>query len=382
MRDPVHHTRIRRKSKKAVYLVNNLLPNGVPRQTYNVRTFHAMRRAGVPMKSPMTRKPITKGWKRVLKNSELPLGTERARLRTYMKNKMKLTAAQKANYIKRLNNGESFNEIINTINRTTVPKTNLKSKPPYTISKVMIMTKEQGKILRTYIMQELADLEKRISTNVPNEYQERTRKLLEYVVDSFGEEYREAEKDLLSSFGFSRGIRKTQGETLEKVAKAGMGIISREFSYLFDFARDPRKNFREILNNWRNVRDASRDIEERLFHSRQKIIVTAMMRTMRLSFSQLNKKVQILMKRRTGRFYNDPIEFAQKYLVPLTREYKAAKTIQKVVRGGQVRNKIRKNANNLRKKANRAEKLRSVVRASKKRKTPTPTPASSTRIKK
>ena len=382
MRDPVYHTRIRRKSKKAVYLVNNLLPNGVPRQTYNVRTFHAMRRAGVPMKSPMTRKPITKGWKRVLKNSELPLGTERARLRTYMKNKMKLTAAQKANYIKRLNNGESFNEIINTINRTTVPKTNLKSKPPYTISKVMIMTKEQGKILRTYIMQELADLEKRISTNVPNEYQERTRKLLEYVVDSFGEEYREAEKDLLSSFGFSRGIRKTQGETLEKVAKAGMGIISREFSYLFDFARDPRKNFREILNNWRNVRDASRDIEERLFHSRQKIIVTAMMRTMRLSFSQLNKKVQILMKRRTGRFYNDPIEFAQKYLVPLTREYKAAKTIQKVVRGGQVRNKIRKNANNLRKKANRAEKLRSVVRASKKRKTPTPTPASSTRIKK
>lgn len=81
------------------------------------------------------------------------------------------------------------------------------------------------------------------------------------------------------------------------------------------------------------------------------------------------------MKRRTGRFYNDPIEFAEKYLVPLTREYKAAKTIQKVVRGGQVRNKIRKNAN-------RAEKLRSVVQASKKRKTPTPTPASSTRIKK
>lgn len=106
------------------------------------------------------------------------------------------------------------------------------------------------------------------------------------------------------------------------------------------------------------------------------------MRAMRLSFSQLNKKVQILMKRRTGRFYNDPIEFAEKYLVPLTREHKAAKTIQKVVRGGQVRNKIRKNANNLRKKANRAEKLRSVVRASKKRKTPTPTPASSTRIKK
>jgi ketopantoate hydroxymethyltransferase len=76
------------------------------------------------MKSPMTRKPITKGWKRMFKNSELPLGTERARLRTYMKNKMKLTAAQKANYIKRLNNGESFNKIINTINRTTVPKTN------------------------------------------------------------------------------------------------------------------------------------------------------------------------------------------------------------------------------------------------------------------
>jgi len=389
MRDPVYHTRIRRKSKKAVYLVNNLLPNGVPRQTYNVRTFHAMRRAGVPMKSPMTRKPITKGWKRVLKNSELPLGTERARLRTYMKNKMKLTAAQKANYIKRLNNGESFNKIINTINRTTVPKTNFKSKPPFTkklkkigypipqfLNKsVMITTKEQGKILRTYIMQELADLEKRISTNVPNEYQERTRKLLEYAVDSFGEEYREAEKDLLSSFGFSRGIRKTQGETLEKVAKAGMGIISRQFSYLFDFARDwgPRKNFREILNNY--VRDARHDIEERLFHSRQKIIVTAMMRTMRLSFSQLNKNVQIFMKRRTGRFYNDPIEFAEKYLVPLTREYKAAKTIQKVVRGGQVRNKIRKNAN-------RAEKLRSVVQASKKRKTPTPTPASSTRIKK
>ena len=337
------------------------------------------------MKSPWTRKPITKGWKRVLKNSELPLGTERARLRTYMKNKMKLTAAQKANYIKRLNNGESFNKIINTINRTTVPKTNLKSKPPFTkklkkigypipqfLNKsVMITTKEQGKILRTYIMQELADLEKRISTNVPNEYQERTRKLLKYVVDSFGEEYREAEKDLLRINPSLEWIRKTQGETLEKVAKAGMGIISRQFSYLFDFARDWGLG----LKNWSTVRDVSRDIEEQLVHSRQKIIVTAMMRAMRLSFSQLNKKVQNLMKSETGKFYKDPIEFAEKYLVPLTREYKAAKTIQKVVRGGQVRNKIRKNAN-------RAEKLRSVVQASKKRKTPTPTPASSTRIKK
>lgn len=349
------------------------------------------------MISPWTRKPITKGWKRVLKNSELPLGTERARLRTYMKNKMKLTAAQKANYIKRLNNGESFNKIINTINRTTVPKTNFKSKPPFSnklkkigypipqfLNKsVMITTKQQGKILRTYIMQELADLEKRISTNVPNEYQERTRKLLKYVVDDFVEQYREAEKDLLRmdvhGWTFlSRGIKKTQGETLEKVAKAGMGIISRQFSYLFDFARDWGLG----LKNWSTVRDVSRDIEEQLVHSRQKIIVTAMMRAMRLSFSQLNKKVQILMKLGKREFYNDPIEFAEKYLVPLSREHKAAKTIQKVVRGGQVRNKIRKNANNLRKKANRAEKLRSVVRASKKRKTPTPTPASSTRIKK
>ena len=354
------------------------------------------------MKSPWTRKPITKGWKRVLKNSELPLGTERARLRTYMKNKMKLTAAQKANYIKRLNNGESFNEIINTINRTTVPKTNLKSKPPFSKKLKSIgyptsyalkirtqygygkmMTKEQGKILRTYIMQELADLEKRISTNVPNEYQERTRKLLEYVVDDFVEGYREAENDIIqihaiwgpSSPDFliqlKKGIRKTESETLEKVAKAGMGIISRQFSYLFDFARDWGLG----LKNWSTVRDVSRDIEEQLVHSRQKIIVTAMMRAMRLSFSQLNKKVQNLMKSETGKFYKDPIEFAEKYLVPLTREYKAAKTIQKVVRGGQVRNKIRKNAN-------RAEKLRSVVQASKKRKTPTPTPASSTRIKK
>jgi hypothetical protein len=149
------------------------------------------------------------------------------------------------------------------------------------------------------------------------------------------------------------GIRKTESETLEKVAKAGMGIISREF--------------------YRG------DIKARLAHSRQKIIVTAMMRTMRLSFSQLNKKVQILMKSETGELYKHPIEFANKYLLPLSREHKAAKTIQKVVRGGQVRNKIRKNANNLREKVNRAEKLRSVVQASKKRKTPTPTPASKKR---
>lgn len=100
------------------------------------------------------------------------------------------------------------------------------------------------------------------------------------------------------------------------------------------------------------------------------------------NFSQLNKKVQILMRNDTERLYNDPIEFAKKYLLPLTREHKAARTIQKVVRGGQVRNKIRKNVNNLREKVNRAEKLRSVVQASKKRKTPTPTPASSKRIKK
>ena len=395
MRDPVYHTRIRRKSKKAVYLVNNLLPNGVPRQTYNVRTFHAMRRAGVPMKSPMTRKPITKGWKRVLKNSELPLGTERARLRTYMKNKMKLTAAQKANYIKRLNNGESFNEIINTINRTTVPKTNFKSPPPYRksqwlksigdpLNNVTIMTKEQGKILRTYIMQELADLVGRISKNVPKVYQARTKKLVKYAMDYFVREGRQAERDLITVGGpsspdfFKKGIRKTQGETFEKVAKAGMGIISRHFSIWL--TKNPYPEFDEVPVHWGlGVVD---DIEEQLVHSRQKIIVTAMMRAMRLSFSQLNKEVQNLMKRETRFVYRDPIQFAKKYLLPLTREHKAAKTIQKVVRGGQVRNKIRKNVNNLRKKVNRAEKLRSVVQASKKRKTPTPTPASSTRIKK
>lgn len=177
------------------------------------------------------------------------------------------------------------------------------------------------------------------------------------------------------------GIRKTESETLEKVAKAGMGIISRQFSIWFTKAGypDPAPEFWSFI---------VKDIEAHLVHSRQKIIVTAMMRTSRNTnkFSQLNKKVQILMKSETGELYKHPIEFVKKYLLPLTREHKAVKTIQKVVRGGQVRNKIRKNANNLREKLNRAEKLRSVVQASKKRKTPaskkSKTPASSTRIKK
>lgn len=411
MRDPVYDTRIRRKSKKAVYLVNNLLPNGVPRTTYNVRTFHGMRRAGVPMKSPMTRKPITKGWKRMFKNSELPLGTERARLRTYMKNKMKLTAAQKANYIKRLNNGESFNKIINTINRTTVPKTNFKSKPPFSRKLLETIGWRQGlgaagaKRLRTHIMQELADLEKRISTNVPKVYKARTRTLVEDAVEDFVIQYRAANRDLDTIVNGSQKLTKrggdwwsqlgltimlrTRPEILEKVAKAGMGIISRQFSIIISVIKDPDVNAPELLD------DIVEDIYERLVHSSQKIIVTAMMRTSRNTnkFSQLNKNVQILMKSETGRtenhmsvLYSSPIEFAKKYLLPLTREHKAARTIQKVVRGGQVRNKIRKNVNNLRKNANRAEKLRSVVQASKKRKTPaskkSKTPASSTRIKK
>ena len=408
MRDPVYDTRIRRKSKKAVYLVNNLLPNGVPRQAYNVRTFHGMRRAGVPMKSPMTRKPITKGWKRMFKNSELPLGTERARLRTYMKNKMKLTAAQKANYIKRLNNGESFNKIINTINRTTVPKTNF-SKPPFNFSRRLLatigwrqgMSAARAKRLRTHIMQELADLEKRISTNVPKVYEAQTRALVRDVMEDFVDQFQAAERDLNRIVNGSQKLTKrggdwwsqlglkmmlnTRAEILEKVAKAGMGIISRQFSFLI---RVTKAGPHSLTWNY----DIYDDFEARLVHSRQKIIVTAMMRTMRNTnkFSQLNKNVQILMKSETGDLYNHPIEFAKKYLLPLTREHKAAKTIQKVVRGGQVRNKIRKNANNLREKVNRAEKLRSVVQASKKRKTPvsTPaskkrkTPASSTRIKK
>ena len=426
MRDPVSKTRLRRKSKKAVYLVNNLLPNGVPRYAYNVQTFHAMRSKGAPMRSPMTRAPITKGWKRVLNNSELPLGTERARLRTYMKNKMKLTAAQKANYIKRLNNGESFNKIINTINRTTVPKTNFKSKPPFSnlIEGTTFMPignyQPNGKTMRAYIMQELADLEKRISTNVPKNYQAPTRELLKSAVIFFMEQYRQAERDLVSferymsvpikaqhnalsskqlneeikkvspSYRERRtapGISRVGGETLEKVAKAGMGIIFRKFSNL------------KAFSHWGDLFLVQRShfFKKDLVQSRQKIIVAAMMRMMRLSFSQLNKKVQILMKNRRGKpLYRDSnvdmgeddiirhgaVGFAKKYLLPLTRAHKAAKTIQKVVRGGQVRNKIRKNANNLRKKVNRAEKLRSVVQASKKRKTPTPTPASSTRIKK
>lgn len=340
------------------------------------------------MISPWTRKPITKGWKRVLKNSELPLGTERARLRTYMKNKMKLTAAQKANYIKRLNNGESFNKIINTINRTTVPKTNFKSKPPFISWKDTNLPfhGKRGKILRTYIMQELADLEERMSTKVHKKYHSLARRLVKEAVQHFVDEYHRAEYDIVAMHANRqlRQLHKNQFDTsgtLEKVAKAGMGIIFREFDSWFNY-----------LSMYPNpvLIDTPDRIKYLLLHSRQKIIVTAMMRTMRLSFSQLNKKVQNLMKNEKGNwmgqfygsFYEDPIEFAKKYLLPLTREHKAAKTIQKVVRGGQVRNKIRKNANNLRKKANRAEKLRSVVRASKKRKTPTPTPASSTRIKK
>ena len=408
MRDPVFDTRIRRKSKKAVYLVNNLKPDGVPSRAYNVRTFHGMRRAGVPMKSPLTRTPITKGWKRMFKNSELPLGTERARLRTYMKNKMKLTAAQKANYIKRLNNGESFNKIINTINRTTVPKTNF-SKPPFNFSRRLLatigwrqgMSAARAKRLRTHIMQELADLEKRISTNVPKVYEAQTRALVRDVMEDFVDQFQAAERDLNRIVNGSQKLTKrggdwwsqlglkmmlnTRAEILEKVAKAGMGIISRQFSFLI---RVTKAGPHSLTWNY----DIYDDIEARLVHSRQKIIVTAMMRTMRNTnkFSQLNKNVQILMKSETGDLYNHPIEFAKKYLLPLTREHKAAKTIQKVVRGGQVRNKIRKNANNLREKVNRAEKLRSVVQASKKRKTPTPTPASkkrktpasSTRIKK
>ena len=394
MRDPVFDTRIRRKSKKAVYLVNNLKPNGVPSRAYNVRTFHGMKRAGAPMKSPMTRKPITKGWKRMFKNSELPLGTERARLRTYMKNKMKLTAAQKANYIKRLNNGESFNEIINTINRTTVPKTNFKSKPPF--SKKLFASIGYGRIfgaartkrLRTYIMQELADLEKRISTNVPKVHEARTRTLVRYAMDHFVDQYQAAERDLVglvhgsqklterggdwwSQLGLEM-LKTTPTEILEKVAKAGMGIILREFSRLIRFTKAINPEIHAELEN-----DMLKDIEKRLRHSRQKIIVTVMMRTSRNTnkFSQLKKIVKIKIWKTRSKLYNDPIEFAKKYLLPLSREHKAAKTIQKVVRGGQVRNKIQKNAN-------RAEKLRSVVQASKKRKTPTPTPASSKRIKK
>jgi len=403
MRDPVYNTRIRRKSKKAVYLVNNLLPNGVPRTTYNVRTFHAMRRAGVPMKSPMTRRPITKGWKRMFKNSELPLGTERARLRTYMKNKMKLTAAQKANYIKRLNNGESFNKIINTINRTTVPKTNFKSKPPFSrkllasIGWQPWMSAARAKRLRTHIMQELADLEKRISMNVPKVYEARMRLLVQVVVGYFVDQYQAAESDLNRIVNGSKKLTKrggdwwsqlgltivlrTRPEILEKVAKAGIRIISRLVSTYISISKSgyPYTVHGEVHHPefW----DYEINIGAHLVHSRQKIIVTAMMWKAK-NFSQLNKKVQILMRNDTERLYNDPIEFAKKYLLPLTREHKAARTIQKVVRGGQVRNKIRKNVNNLREKVNRAEKLRSVVQASKKRKTPTPTPASSKRIKK
>ena len=420
MRDPVLGTKIRRKSKKAVYLVNNLLPNGVPRTTYNVRTFHEMRRAGLPMNSPMTRIPITKGWKRMFKNSELPLGTERARLRTYMKNKMKLTAAQKANYIKRLNNGESFNKIINTINRTTVPKTNFKSKPPFSrkllasIGWGQGMSSARAKRLRTHIMQELADLEKRISMNVPKVYEARMRLLVQVVVGYFVDQYQAAESDLNRIVNGSQKLTKrgadwwsqlgltimlyTRPEILEKVAKAGIRIISKLVSTYISISKSgyPRTVHGEVRHPefWYY----EKVIERHLVHSRQKIIVTAMMRTSRIpgginsntnKFSQLNKKVQILMRNDTGlteRLYNNPIEFAKKYLLPLTREHKAAKTIQKVVRGGQVRNKIRKNINNLREKLNRAEKLRSVVQASKKRKTPaskkSKTPASSTRIKK
>jgi hypothetical protein len=320
-----------------------------------------------------------------------------------MKNKMKLTAAQKANYIKRLNNGESFNKIINTINRTTVPKTNFKSKPPFSrkllasIGWGQGMSDARAKRLRTHIMQELADLEKRISMNVPKVYEARMRLLVQVVVGYFVDQYQAAESDLNRIVNGSKKLTKrggdwwsqlgltivlrTRPEILEKVAKAGIRIISRLVSTYISISKSgyPYTVHGEVHHPefW----DYEINIGAHLVHSRQKIIVTAMMWKAK-NFSQLNKKVQILMRNDTERLYNDPIEFAKKYLLPLTREHKAARTIQKVVRGGQVRNKIRKNVNNLREKVNRAEKLRSVVQASKKRKTPTPTPASSKRIKK
>ena len=135
-------TKLRKISKKhSVYIPTNLPTNSnndAPRTAYDRRGLYKYlsqqcprRREDPPPRSPMTRKPITtnKWYTNLYTNEEIKAAknkkSDKYKLVEHMKTRKHLSAKQKMEYLNELKNKKKLNNLINEINKFTIPKQNI-----------------------------------------------------------------------------------------------------------------------------------------------------------------------------------------------------------------------------------------------------------------
>lgn len=133
-------TKLKKIPKKfSVYIPSNLTNNRSPRTAYDSRGLYAYymsegsRRAGAPL-SPMTRKPvnINRIWSNLYTNEEIQAAknkkSHKYKLIEHMKTRKHLSSKNKIEYLNQLKNGKKINNLINDINKFTIPKQNIQVK--------------------------------------------------------------------------------------------------------------------------------------------------------------------------------------------------------------------------------------------------------------
>jgi hypothetical protein len=119
--------------KYTVYIPSNLPNNGSPRTVYDRRGLskYFNNQTTRPPRSPMTRKPVNprEYWSNLYTKEELDAykhkKSNKYKLVEHMKTRKHLSANQKVQYLNQLKNGKKINNLINTINRSTIPKQNI-----------------------------------------------------------------------------------------------------------------------------------------------------------------------------------------------------------------------------------------------------------------
>ena len=122
----------------AAYLPTDSPNNGFPRTAYDSRGLlkhfisqSPRRRDDPPPRSPMTRKPVNpnRWWANLYTNKEIEASkhkkSHRYKIMQHMKTRKHLSAKQKMGYLKELENGKKLNNLINKINKFTIPKQNI-----------------------------------------------------------------------------------------------------------------------------------------------------------------------------------------------------------------------------------------------------------------
>jgi len=132
-------TKLKKVPKQyAAYLPTDLPNNGFPRTAYDRRGLlkhfisqSPRRRDDPPPRSPMTRKPVNpnRWWDFLYTNKELEASkhkkSHRYKIIQHMKTRKHLSAKQKMEYLNELENGKKLNNLINKINKFTIPKQNI-----------------------------------------------------------------------------------------------------------------------------------------------------------------------------------------------------------------------------------------------------------------